>query len=86
MKRFFAWLSLIGYVFVAGVSVIAALQVANDVLKCLLIISAVASMALAVTRFISARKMNTRIKYLEDHHLSVISDEENEGLIFKEGI
>lgn len=86
MKRISGWLSLIGYVFIAGVAIISALQVTINVLKCLLILSAMVSLVLAVTRFISARKMNARIKYLEEHHLSVIPDVENEELIIKEGI
>ena len=86
MRRICTCLPLIGYVFIAGVAMIAALQMTNNVLKCLLIISSLVSLVLAVTRFMSAMKMNARIKYLEEHHLSVVPDEENEGIILKEGI
>lgn len=86
MKGISTWLPLIGHVFVAVVAVIAASQVDNNVLRYLLIISAVVSFVLALTRIVSSRKMNERIKYLEEHHLSIIGDAENEGLIIKEGI
>ena len=86
MKGKCTMLPLIGYAFVAAVAVIAALQVDKGVLKCLLITSAVVSLVLAVTRFFSSRKMNARIKYLEEHHWSVTQDEGKEELIFNEGI
>lgn len=80
------WLPLIGYMYVSVVAFISALHVDNDMLMIMLIISAVVSLALALTRLISSRKMAARIKHLEEHHLSVSYDEENEGLIIKEGL
>ena len=86
MKRISIWLPLIGYVFVAVVAIIAALRIDNQLLMSLLIISATVSLILAITRLISAKKTGERIKYLEDHHLSITHDAGNEGLVIKEGI
>lgn len=86
MKGMSIWLPLIGYLFVAVVAVFAALRIDNQLLMVLLIISATVSLILAITRLISAKKTGERIKYLEEHHLSIIPDEKNEGLVIKEGI
>lgn len=86
MKGISTWLPLAGYVFVAVISVISASQAENKVIMWLLYTATVVSLTLAVTRFINTRKMNDRIKYLENHHLSVTTDEENEELIINEGI
>ena len=80
------WLSLLGYLFVAVIAIIAALQVDNSLLSVLLIISAIISLILAVTRLISAKKTEERIKYLEDHHLSMNYDENKEEATLIEGI
>ena len=86
MKGVSIWLPLIGYLFVAVVAVFAALRIDNQLLMVLLIISATVSLILAITLLISAKKTGERIKYLEEHHLSIVPDEINEGLVIKEGI
>lgn len=80
------WLPLVGYLFVAVVSIIAAFQVENETLKWLLIASAVVSLPLAIISIVSNWKTGKRIKYLEDNHLSITYDADKETLSFKEGI
>ena len=63
-------LPLLGYIFVAIVAIIAALGVRSLLMSVLLIISSIVSLILAITRIISAKKTEDRIKYLEEHHLS----------------
>ena len=47
---------------------------------------AIVSLILAITRIISAKKTEDRIKYLEEHHLSGSYDEVGETLTLEEGI
>ncbi len=69
------WLPLVGYVFVSIVSIFAALQTKQLVLELLLVLSAVVSLILAITRLSSSKKMIARIKDLEDNQLSVGYDD-----------
>ena len=79
-------LPLLGYIFVAIVAIIAALGVRSLLMSILLIISSIVSLILAITRIISAKKTEDRIKYLEEHHLSGSYDEVGETLTLEEGI
>lgn len=60
------WIALVGYVFVTVVSVIAALRMEENVIKVLLILSALVSLVLAVSRIVSSRRMAKRIQKLEE--------------------
>lgn len=86
MKGIGIWLPLIGYLFVAVVAIIAALRIDNLPLMILLIISAIVSLILAITRLLSAKRMGERIKYLEDNHLSLSYNKEEEKITVKMGI
>ena len=79
-------LPLLGYIFVAIVAIIAALGVRSLLMSVLLIISSIVSLILAITRIISAKKTEDRIKYLEEPHLSGSYDEVGETLTLEEGI
>ncbi len=69
------WLALVGYVFFSIVSIFSALQTKQLVLELLLVLSAVVSLILAITRLSSSKKMIARIKDLEDNQLSVGYDD-----------
>lgn len=86
MKGIGIWLPLIGYLFVAVVAIIAALRIENLPLMILLFISAIVSLILAITRLLSAKRMGERIKYLEDNHLSLSYNKEEEKITVKMGI
>ena len=86
MKGIGIWLPLIGYLFVAVVAIIAALRIENMPLMILLFISAIVSLILAITRLLSAKRMGERIKYLEDNHLSLSYNKEEEKITVKMGI
>lgn len=73
-KWIISLLSLIGYILVFIVSIFAALQ-AKALVKLLLVLSAVVSLILAITRLFSFRKMIARIKDLEDNQFSVEYDD-----------
>ena len=79
-------LPLLGYIFVAIVAIIAALGVRSLLMSILLIISSIVSLILAITRIISAKKTEDRIKYLESHHISLTHDAEEETMTIQEGI
>ena len=86
MKGIGIWLPLIGYLFVAVVAIIAALRIENLPLMILLFISAIVSLILAITRLLSAKRMGERIKYLEDNHLSLSYNKEEECINVEKGI
>ena len=60
------WIVLGGYVFVAVVSVIAALRMEENVIKVLLVLSALLSLVLAVLRIVSSKRMEEKIRKLEE--------------------
>lgn len=80
------WLLLLGYIFVAVVSITAALRVDSLFLSVLLISSAIVSLILAIFRLVSAKKTGDRIKYLEENQLSVSYDAKEKGISFKKGV
>lgn len=55
-------------------------------MKILLILSAMVSLVLAVTRLVDSKKTAERIKRLEKNQLSVRYDESEEKLYFEKGI
>lgn len=83
MKTF---LMLFGYIFIAGVSVIGTFRIEVVFMKILLILSAMVSLVLAVTRLVDSKKTAERIKRLEKNQLSVRYDESKEKLYFEKGI
>lgn len=60
------WIALGGYVFVAVVSVIAALRMEENIIKVLLALSALMSLILAVSRIVSSKRMEEKIRKLEE--------------------
>lgn len=83
MKTF---LMLFGYIFIPGVSVIGTFRIEVVFMKILLILSAMVSLVLAVTRLVDSKKTAERIKRLEKNQLSVRYDESEEKLYFEKGI
>lgn len=85
MKRlsFTQWLQIGGYVFISLVSICAAIRIEDLLLKFLLVISAVVSLILAISRLLASRKMSKRIKELEEKQLSVRVDDGM--LVFEQG-
>ena len=59
-------IALVGYVFVAVVSVIAALRMEENVIKVLLVLSALVSLVLAFSRIVSSKRMEEKIRKLEE--------------------
>ena len=80
------YLMLVGYIFIAGVSVIGTFRVEGFFMKILLILSAMVSLVLAVTRLVDSKRTVERIKKLEKNQLSVRYDESEEKLYFQKGI
>ncbi len=60
------WIALVGHMLVTVVSVISAFRVEEEVYKVLLILSAIVSLILAVSRIVSSRRMEEKIKKLEE--------------------
>lgn len=85
MKKIRILLPLIGYIFVAVVAIISALRIDDLLLLVLLVISAIVSLILAITRMITAKKTGDRIKYLEENQLSVSYDAKEEKFSFIKG-
>ena len=79
------WLPYVGYVFSTIVSIIMAFRVEGILCRVLLVISTIVSLALAISRLITTKKMEKRIKYLEDHQISFEAHTESETFIVKEG-
>lgn len=79
-------LPLLGYIFVALSAIITAICINSQSLSVLLILSAIVSLILAITRLVSAKKTEERIKYLEKNQLSVSYNAEDETLSLKKGI
>ena len=77
---------LFGYIFIPGVSVIGTFRIEVVFMKILLILSAMVSLVLAVTRLVDSKKTAERIKRLEKNQLSVRYDESEEKLYFEKGI
>lgn len=85
MKKISILLPLIGHIFVAVVAVISALRINDLMLLVLLVISAIVSLILAITRMITAKKTRERIKYLEENQLSVSYDAKEKRFSFIKG-
>lgn len=77
---------LVGYIFIAVASVIGTFRIEGLFMKILLILSAMVSLVLAVTRLVDSKRTADRIKRLEKNQLSVRYDESEEKLYFKKGI
>lgn len=80
------WLSLAGFVFIACVSVAGAFRIEGTAWRVLLIMSAVVSLILAITRMMKNKRMAKKIQTLEENQLSVRYDEEKEMLCFEKGV
>ena len=80
------WLSMAGYVFVAGVSATGAFRVEGTTWQVLLIMSAVISLILAISRILKNKSMAKKIQTLEENQLSVRYDKEKEALCFEKGL
>lgn len=78
--------SIAGYLFVFAIAIISAISIEQPLWRVLLIVSAIVTLVLAVTRLISAKKLGKRVKYLEDNQLSMSYNKEEECLSFKKGI
>ena len=85
-KQICTILSLTGYLFVFAISIITALSIEQFLWRVLLIASAIITLVLAITRLLFAKKMGERVKYLEDNHLSLSYDKEEECIAVKKGI
>ena len=80
------WLSLSGFVFIACVSIAGAFRIEGTAWRVLLIMSAVVSLILAITRMMKNKRMAKKIQKLEENQLSVRYDEEKEMLCFEKGV
>ena len=81
-----SWLTVVAYLFVAITSIFAIFRPEGMIWIIVFVLSAIVSLILAITRLLNNKKMAERIRYLEEHHLSIETDDENEGLIIKEEI
>ena len=81
-----SWHILIAYLFVAIASIIAIFRPEGMIWIIVFVLSAIVSLILAITRMRNNKKMIDRIQYLEEHHLSLEFDEDDEGITFKEGM
>ena len=79
------WLSLAGFVFIACVSIAGSFRIEGTAWRVLLIMSAVVSLILAITRMMKNKRMAKKIQTLEENQLSVRYDEEKEMLCFEKG-
>ena len=64
--KFSTWLVLAGSIFVAVVSLIAAFRVEGLVLKIMIILSTMVTLAIAVWRLYNSKRMNDEITKLKD--------------------
>jgi len=80
------WLTLAGFVFIAGVSIAGALRIEGIVWRVLLIMSSVVSLILAIARMLKNKSMAKKIKTLEENQLSVRYDEKKEAIYFEKGV
>ncbi len=79
------WLTLAGFVFIAGVSIVGAFRIEGTAWRVLLILSAIVSLVLAIARMLKNKSMAKKIKTLEENQLSVEYDANEEKLSFKKG-
>lgn len=79
------WLTLAGFVFIAGVSIAGAFRIEGTAWRVLLILSAIVSLVLAIARMLKNKSMAKKIKTLEENQLSVEYDANEEKLSFKKG-
>ena len=77
-------LFLIGYGFIAVVSVVSAMAVDNNILRGLLCVSAMISLIIAVFGIMDAKKTKQEIDYLKENQLSVSI--EDETLVINQGL
>ena len=80
------WLTLTGFVFIAGVSIAGAFRMEGTAWRVLLILSAVVSLVLAIVGMLKNRHMAKKIKTLEENQLSVRYDKEKEAIYFEKGV
>lgn len=80
------WITFIAYLFVAIAAIIAVFRPEGKVWIIVFVLSAIVSLILAITRMWNNKKMTDRIRYLEEHHLSLDYDEDDEGIKVKEGL
>ena len=78
-------LIITGCVFNAVVSIFAATKAEDQFLKILLIMSALVSLALAITRVYSYMKIEKRIKELEDNQITTEYVEDAETFFLNKG-
>lgn len=76
-------LLVIGYLFVAGISVFMACVTQEVLFKTLLIVSSAVSLTLAISRLISSIRMEERVKELEHNQLTFVPDEDCTHLLNK---
>ena len=72
--------------FVAIASIIAIFRPEGLIWIIVFVLSAIISLLLAITRMRNNKRMADRIRYLEEHHLSLDIDEDNESIIVKKGL
>lgn len=60
------WIALVGYVFVTVVSMISAFRVEERDIMELLLLSALVSLVLAVSRIVGSKRMEEKIRKLEE--------------------
>lgn len=77
-------LFLIGYGFIAVVSVVSAMAVDNNILRGLLCVSAMISLIIAVFGIMDAKKTKQEIDKLKENQLSVSI--EDETLVINQGL
>lgn len=72
------WIALVGYVFVTVVSMISAFRVEERDIMELLLLSALVSLVLAVSRIVGSKRMEEKIRKLEEekHDKLVFASEE----------
>ena len=80
------WLSLIGFLFIAGVSIAGALRIEGTTWRVLLILSAVVSLVLAIARLLKNKNMAKKIRRLEENQLSVRYDKNDKLIHFEKGV
>lgn len=86
MKYVVKILALVGYIFTTVVSLIMAIRVEGMVYKILLISAAVVTFVLAISRMVSAKKLENRIKDLEENSLTFVECEPDDFGMFDDSV
>lgn len=81
-KNILRILTLSGYIFTTVVSIIMAIGVEGLVYKILLIVSATVTFILAISRMVSTKNMENRIKDLEENSLTFVECEPDDFSMF----